>query len=114
MKMKLSLFCLAFAAILFTSCGGGDKKSNGSAEGKSTWTEERKQKEIADCITSMMFKKENDALPQETKKAVCECSINTKMARYPDAEKANIAMASELGVDKIMTFRDSCIAAIVK
>lgn len=36
------------------------------------------------------------------------------MARYPDAEKANINMAADLGIDKIMSFRDSCIAAIVK
>jgi hypothetical protein len=112
MKMKLSLFTIALVTLL-ASCGGSDKKSS-NGESKSTWTEERKQKEIADCITSMMFKKENDSLPEATKKAVCECSISTKMARYPDAEKANINMAADLGIDKIMSFRDSCIAAIVK
>jgi hypothetical protein len=119
MKMKSSIFCIAIFTFILASCGGSGKKSGDGItadknESKSTWTEERKNKDIADCITSMMFKKENDALPEATKKAVCECSISTKMARYPDAEKANINMAAELGIDKIMSFRDSCIAEIVK
>lgn len=118
--MKFTAIILSIT-LFAASCGGGDNKDRKATpadseekKGQSSWTEERKKEEIKNCITSLSFKAKTDSLPDELKQKICDCSVNTKMSRYPDAENANINMASELGVTNMQQFRDSCVSLFLK
>lgn len=97
-----------FVIALISSCGsGGDSK-------KSAWSDEAKKKEFDACMTSMMFKKENDALPQDKKKAACDCMVEKKMTAYPNEKTATMDLIAKEGMGAVQKFRDSCIAELAK
>lgn len=98
---------IILAAITITTIASCNSKKAG-------WTDEEKKKEFDACKTSLMFKKENDALPEDKKKAVCDCMVQKKEAAYPKAETATMDLIAKEGVDAVHKFRDSCIAELTK
>ena len=71
--MKKYLWMMVFAAAL-ASCNSNSKESKQNAAA-SGWTPEQKKKQFDDCMVSLTMKEENNKLPDETKKAVCDCMV---------------------------------------